>query len=80
MEKPKLKGLFHVSDTRGGDDYTMGRVVMLESSGEILAANLGKVILDRKHFSFLVQVILRHLQRSCWLCGGQSFGYLDISE
>ena len=35
----------------------MGRVVRLESSGGILRANYGKVILDRKHFSFLVQVI-----------------------
>ena len=34
----------------------MGRVVRLESSGKILGA---KVILDRKHFSFLVQVINR---------------------
>ena len=32
---------------------------MLESSGEILGANWGEVILDRKHFNFLVQVIDR---------------------
>ena len=39
MEKPSLKGWFHVSDTRGGGDYTMARIVRLESSGEILGAN-----------------------------------------
>ena len=44
MEKPRLKGLFHVSDTRGGDDNTVGRVVKLESSREILGANQGKVL------------------------------------
>ena len=27
MEKLGLKDLFHVSDTRGGSDYTMGRIV-----------------------------------------------------
>jgi len=37
----------------------MGRIVKLESSGEILGADEGKVILDRKHFSFIVQVIDR---------------------
>ena len=40
MEKPRLKGLFHVFDTRGGGDYTvLGWVVRLESSGEIIGAN-----------------------------------------
>ena len=56
MEKPRLKGLFQVSDTRGGVDYTMGRIVKLDNSGEILGANQGKVILDMKHYSVLVQV------------------------
>ena len=37
----------------------MGQVVRLESSGEILGGNKRKVILDRKHFSFLMQVIDR---------------------
>ena len=37
----------------------VGRVVRLEISSEILEANQGKVILDRKHFSFLVQMIGR---------------------
>ena len=37
----------------------MGRAVRLESSGEILGANQGKVILDMKYFSFLTQVIDR---------------------
>jgi len=31
----------------------MGRIVKLESSGEILGANEGKVILDRKHFQVI---------------------------
>ena len=31
----------------------------MESSGKILGTNKGKVILDRKHFNFLVQVIDR---------------------
>ena len=49
-------GPFHVSATRRGSDYTMGRV------GEILGANKGEVILDRKYFSFPVQVIdISHL-------------------
>ena len=39
MEKPKLKGLIHVTNTRGGSDFTMGRVVRLESSSEILGAD-----------------------------------------
>ena len=59
MQKPRLKGLFSVSDTHGGSDYTMGRVVRLESSGKILRVNQEKVILDRNHFNFLVQVIDR---------------------
>ena len=54
MQKPG-----HVSTTRGGSDYTMGRVVWLESSGDILVTNLGEVILDRKYSSFFVQVIDR---------------------
>ena len=33
--------------------YIVGRVVRLESSGEILEANQGNVIMDRKHFGFL---------------------------
>ena len=37
----------------------MGRVVRFESCGKILGASKGKVILDRKYFSFLVQVIDR---------------------
>ena len=53
MEKPRLKELFHVSDNRAGSDYTTGTVVRLECSGEILGANKGKMILDRKHFRFL---------------------------
>ena len=32
IEEFKLKGVFHVSDTRGGGDYIVGRVAMLESS------------------------------------------------
>ena len=52
MEKPRLKGFCLVSDTRGGLDYTVGMVVRFET-GEILGANQGKDILDKKHFSFL---------------------------
>ena len=44
MEKSRLEGGFNVSDTRGGVDHTVGRVVGLESSGKILGANQGKVI------------------------------------
>ena len=55
MEKVRLNDFFLVSDTQGlQTDYT---VVSLQSSGEILGANQGKVILDRKQFSFLMQVI-----------------------
>ena len=31
-------GVFQVSETRGGSDYIMGRVVRSESFGEILGA------------------------------------------
>ena len=34
-----IEEFFLVSDTRGGGDYTVGRFVRLESSGEILGAN-----------------------------------------
>ena len=34
MEKPRLKVLLHVSDTRGGGDYSVGRVARMESSGD----------------------------------------------
>ena len=34
MEKHRLKGFLHVSDTRGGGDHTVGRFVRMESSGE----------------------------------------------
>ena len=43
--KLRLRGLFHVSDTRDGGDYTMVRVVRFESSDQILGANYGEVIL-----------------------------------
>ena len=45
--------MFLISEEEGGD-YAAGRVVRLESSGEILRANQGKVILERKNFSFLI--------------------------
>ena len=48
MEKQRLKVFF--SDGWGSGDYTVRQVVMLESSGKILGANYGKMILDRKHF------------------------------
>ena len=39
MEKQRLKDFFLVSDTQVGDDYTVGRIVRLESSDEIFGAN-----------------------------------------
>ena len=72
-------GLSHVSDTRRGVDYIMGRVVRLKSSGEILGANLGKVILDRKHFSFLLQVIDRsHLNAAGGYAEGRVLESLEF--
>ena len=55
MEK-QIAGLhfFTVFDTRRGGDHIVGRVLSLESSGEILGTNKGKVILDRKNFSFFM--------------------------
>ena len=35
----------------------MRSLVRLESSGEVLVTNYGKMILDRKHFSLLVQLM-----------------------
>ena len=52
MQKPGLKSLFHVSATRGGSDYAMIRVVRLESSGEILEANEGEMILGHETYQF----------------------------
>ena len=52
----------------------MGKVVRLESSEEILGANYGEIILDRKHFSFLVKVIHRgHLNRAGDYAEGKGF-------
>ena len=45
MENSRLKSLFHVPDTRGETDYTMGRLVRLENSGEISKLIMEKVIL-----------------------------------
>ena len=38
MEELRLETLFHVSNIRGGSDYTVGLFVRLESSGGILGA------------------------------------------
>ena len=38
MEELRFEGEFHVSETPGGVDYIVGRVVRLESSIEILGA------------------------------------------
>ena len=56
----------------------MGGIDRLESSGETLGANKGKMILVRKHFSFLMQVIDRsHLNTA----GGNAEGrVLDSLE
>ena len=70
--------LFLVSYTRGGSD-TVGRVVRLESSGEILGSNQGKVILDRKHFSFLIQVIhIGHLNAAGGYAEGKVLDSLEF--
>ena len=59
MQEPGSKGIFQVSATREGSDYIMGRVVSLERSREILGADQGEVILYRKHFRLLMQMIDR---------------------
>ena len=46
----------------------MVRCVRLESSGKILEANWGKMILSRKYSSFLMQVIDR-----CYLNGAVDY-------
>ena len=56
MEKSRLKGIFLASDNRGGGDYTVGRVVRLERSGEILGANFGECDLGQEALS--IEVIL----------------------
>ena len=38
QQKPRLKVFFLFSDTLGGGHFNVGRVAMLESSGEILGA------------------------------------------
>ena len=84
MEKPKLEGFLHVSDTRVKHEATLpivGRVVRFDCSGEILEAYLGKLIIDRKHFDFLVQMIDGgHLQKTGGYAGGKvldSLHFLD---
>ena len=42
MQKIRLKGLFHVSYTRGGGDYTVRRVVRLKNSCEMLGITRGR--------------------------------------
>ena len=54
MVKTRLEGAFHVSDTQEGGDHTVGRVVRLEISGEILGANQRKMTTVMTHFSILV--------------------------
>ena len=60
MEKPRLDGVLHVSDTRRGVNYIIGKVVRLESFCEILFnlvnVNILEVIMDRNHFGFLLQI------------------------
>ena len=57
MEVPRLKGTFHVSETSGGGDHIVGKVIKLNGSGEILGTQQGKMIMYRKHFGFLLQMI-----------------------
>ena len=76
MEEPRLKGLFQVSDARGEGDYTMREVVSLDSSGEILGINQGKVIL---HFILFVQVIFRgHLNAADGYAEGRVLDNLEF--
>ena len=59
----------------------MGRVVRLESSGEILGGNYGEMILDRKHFSFFMQVIDRsHLNTAGGYVEGRVLDSLKFLE
>ena len=39
------------------DNWEVGMVVRLDNSGEILEVNQEKVMMDRKHISFLSQMI-----------------------
>ena len=57
MDESRLEGMFQVSDTHGGSNYIVGRVVRLAGSGEILGANQGKDIMGRKPFRWM-EVIL----------------------
>ena len=60
MEKPRLDGVLHVSDTGRGVNYIIGKVVRLESFCEILFnlvnVSILEVIMDRNHFGFLLQI------------------------
>ena len=51
--------MFHVSVTRGGSDYILGKDIRLENSGKILGSNCEKMICNGKYFSFPVQAIDR---------------------
>ena len=50
-------GFYHVFATRGGSDYTVGMVIRRDGASEQLGSNYGNMILNRKHFNFLGQVI-----------------------
>ena len=54
MHKEKGGGEERVWKNWRGGNHNVRRVVKMDSSGEILCANYGKMILDRKNFSFLV--------------------------
>ena len=57
----------------------MGRVVRMESSCKILGTNKEKVMLDRKHFRFLVQVINRgHLNAAGGYAEGKVLDNLEF--
>ena len=66
-------------NTQGGGDYIVGRDVRLESSGDILGANQGKLFLDRKHLRFLVQMIDRcHLNATGDYVEGRVLDILEL--
>ena len=61
MEKQILKSFFCFWYRRGVGNHIVGRVVRLESSGEILGANKGEMILDRKAWQFPQVIDRGHL-------------------
>ena len=60
MGELRLEGLFHVSDTRDGGDYIVRKLVELEllaRFSEYIRKSCSILLMDRKYFGFLVQMI-----------------------